>query len=312
MGFGSLFSGMLFLGADIDSLKKIEALKMRSLRGEDVSSEVIKTSFRSMVNSNVNLQDAKRNLSPAQYDQVFSYWKANHADTRVLTLTFAEFILANGLMIDTLNNFAPWQLFNGEGRPYIPPANPVSNPLQDYLLKHTDDFNIQIIPHDDGTATQQMELVCLKIIFSDYLLNFLIKNYSYMIESAFQKELHDSELDQYFDSCKDKIFHAYLKRCGTAVLSYVKHTFNDTQQKLFIDAMIANQKGKTGVSDLSYSDVSFPLSTYYDVLFVLINMPHRYTPKNQLVRQFLLSQQKKSMDWAMYQAIHYYDNDPHS
>lgn len=65
MGFGSLFSGMLFLGADIDSLKKIEALKMRSLRGEDVSSEVIKTSFRSMVNSNVNLQDAKRNLSPA-------------------------------------------------------------------------------------------------------------------------------------------------------------------------------------------------------------------------------------------------------
>ena len=48
MGFGSLFSGMLSFGADIDSLKKIEALKMRSLRGEDVSSEVIKTSFRSI------------------------------------------------------------------------------------------------------------------------------------------------------------------------------------------------------------------------------------------------------------------------
>lgn len=88
-------------------------------KGADVSSYKIPISRSSIVNEIVNIGQAKRNLSQEQYRSVYALYKVYNSEKVEIPMTPSEYVITYGNMVDAFQQLAPWEKYNGDGRPYI-------------------------------------------------------------------------------------------------------------------------------------------------------------------------------------------------
>lgn len=73
-------------------------------------------SKKQIVSRIINLMDAKRNLDPISYNQVFALYKKYYNEKTKIKYDAINFMAAYNNMIDSFEQIAPWELYNGEKR----------------------------------------------------------------------------------------------------------------------------------------------------------------------------------------------------
>lgn len=104
-------------------LRKMSSLVEKMRQGVDVSSFVVPISRSSIVNEIVNIGQAKKNLSQEQYRSVYALYKVYDNEKVEIQMTPPEYVMIYGSMIDSFQQLAPWEKYNGDGRPYISSAS---------------------------------------------------------------------------------------------------------------------------------------------------------------------------------------------
>lgn len=104
-------------------LRKMSSLVEKMRQGVDVSSLKVPISRSSIVNEIVNIGQAKRNLSQEQYHSVYTLYKTFDNEKAEIPMTPPEYVTIYGSMIDSFQQLAPWEKYNGDGRPYISSAS---------------------------------------------------------------------------------------------------------------------------------------------------------------------------------------------
>lgn len=122
-------------------LHQMEKLLAKKQRGENVSKISIPICLSVIVNSLVNLQQAKNNLSKKEYERVYALYKYYDIDKHETPMTVDEYIQIAGHIIDKFQALAPWEKYNGSGAPYISQTT-VSQALniQEHIYKWPDGF----------------------------------------------------------------------------------------------------------------------------------------------------------------------------
>lgn len=100
-------------------LHQMEKLVAKMQRGEDVSQISIPLCLSVIVNSLINLKQAKSNLSEKEYERVYTLYKYYDVDKYETPMTVNEYVQTAGHIIDKFQALAPWEKYNGSGTPYI-------------------------------------------------------------------------------------------------------------------------------------------------------------------------------------------------
>lgn len=101
--------------------RKMSFLLKKMQKGVDVSSFTVPISRCSIVNEIINISQARKNLSQEQYNSVYALYKIYDNEKTEIPMTPYEYIILYGKMIDEFQQLAPWQMYNGDGRPYVSP-----------------------------------------------------------------------------------------------------------------------------------------------------------------------------------------------
>lgn len=99
--------------------RKMSSLLKKMQKGVDVSSFTVPISRCSIVNEIIDISQARKNLSQEQYNSVYALYKIYDNEKTEIPMTPYEYIILYGKMIDEFQQLAPWQMYNGDGRPYV-------------------------------------------------------------------------------------------------------------------------------------------------------------------------------------------------